>query len=154
MATHVFTGTSDPATAPNKVSSLFHNTTSGVIFIAMGTTDSDDWVPYAGAVPIVDVSTTTYTITKGDWGRQLHFSHASGCTVTLPEQGTEALPARFFFDWVQKGAAQITFSTEGTDSIESLDSNTKSSAVGAPGRVQLEDDSDPNVWGLYGSLGP
>lgn len=72
--------------------------------------------------PVVDVSTTTYSLSDDDNGRILLFSNAAGCTVTVPDSLSRGCSVLL----VQDGAGSVTLSAGGSTTF------LASAAVTAP----------------------
>ena len=94
---------------------------------------------------------TTYTLSAADDGRVITFNNASPVAVTLPQQSTTELPEGFSCVLRNRGAGQVTIGTEGSDSFESLSSNTKLNQHGTA-TVIVETAGTPNTWLGYGDL--
>lgn len=67
------------------------------------------------------VSTTTYTLLAADTGLVVEFTHASGCTVTLPND----LSTGFNCAIVQTTSGQVTLSAASGATLRQADSYTK-----------------------------
>jgi hypothetical protein len=95
---------------------------------------------------------TSYTLTAADNGKVITLNNSSAITLTLPENATEALSPGFQCAIVQRGTGQVSVTTQGSDSIESKDSNTSLSGQHSIATVIKLVDGAPNTWGLYGDL--
>lgn len=104
---------------------------------------------WASQVQIKEISTTTHTLTDADGGHILVFTPASGCTLTLPEQATEALTAGFECGLRQDGGT-VSLATEGSDSLVNSLSQTTLGGDGALAYLYLETAGSPNTWVLSG----
>lgn len=113
--------------------------------------DDDDNLHGHGAKVNAQVG-TTYTLTASDNGKVVTLNNASAITLTLPQTSTEALAAGFQCVLVQRGAGQVTVAKEGSDTIESKDSNLKLTGQHSIATVVKLVAGSPNTWGLYGDL--
>lgn len=70
----------------------------------------------AEVIPSVNLQTgTTYQVTASDHNKLLVFNNASGVTVTLPQQSTEAVPSSFECKWINIGAGTVEWIKEGAE---------------------------------------
>lgn len=95
---------------------------------------------------------TTYTLAASDNGKVVTLNNAAAITLTLPQQSTTTLAGGFQCAIVQRGVGQVTVAKEGTDVIESKDSNLKLAGQYSSATVVLLDTTTQNTWGLYGDL--
>ena len=95
---------------------------------------------------------TTYTLTASDNGKVVTLNNGNAITLTVPQTSTETLAAGFQCVIVQRGAGQVTVAKEGSDIIESKDSNLKLTGQHSVGTVVKLAAGSPNTWGLYGDL--
>jgi hypothetical protein len=97
----------------------------------------------------VTITGTSRTLTLSDNGRTLRFTSSSAITVTLPQDSTEDLPDMFNCDVIQEGTGQITFAVEGTDTLLSENSWTKTVRTGsAVAVIKFES----GKWFIAGSI--
>lgn len=94
---------------------------------------------------------TSYTLTLTDNGTTKLFDNASAITVTLPDNLTENLPQGFQCTLVQWGVGQITVTPSASDVIRSLNSETKTEAIGAAVVVIKAESVTPVAWFLGGA---
>ena len=113
--------------------------------------DDDDNLSGHGAA-INEQSGTTYTLAASDNGKIVSFTNASAVTCTLPQQSTTTLAAGFQCAIIQRGAGQVSFAIEGSDTIESKGSNTSLTGQASTGTVVLVAAGSPNTWFLLGDL--
>lgn len=98
---------------------------------------------------------TTYTLVAADVGKTVTLSNASTITLTLPQQSTTSLEEGYQVAIIQRGAGQVQTALEGSDTMESKNSNTDLSGQHSSAVIILLDNnsgSGPNVWGMYGDL--
>lgn len=110
---------------------------------------TDNGQSFVGKVNIITPDNPTSHMAKAsENGGLLIFDSADDCTLTLPEQGTEALAAGWYLLAKNVGGGNLTLATEGTDTLEGV------SLVQTPDQpvtVILEDDSDPNAYSVLGN---
>ncbi|MGH7019150.1 MAG: hypothetical protein ACREEY_04690 [Brevundimonas sp.] len=95
----------------------------------------------------VTVTTTTYTLLLANLGKVHRFTHASGCTVTLPN----SFPAGWNFLWRQCAAGAVTFNAQAGGTRVNRSSHTKSAGLGAEGSLSVDTNSGANAaWWLSG----
>ena len=125
----------EPGTDGGQVISNFTGTTVTGITGATGATGAvpNDWSGakiYNFLNDVVTVSTTTVTLSQASHGgRLVRFTHASGCTVTIPS----TLPEGFSMGWTAQGAAQVTFAAGAGATLRNSSSHTKSRALYSTG---------------------
>ena len=95
-----------------------------------------------------EITDTAYTLTSSDFDQTLFVNNASTVTITLPEQATEALGQFFYTNFVKTGAGDITFVTQGTDTIESSTGIDTITAQHGTGLILLRTAGAPNTWVL------
>lgn len=118
--------------------------TSGVTL-----SDTNAIAGYAG--DMVTVSTTTYTLQASDMGKVILYTHASGCTVTLPN----SLQAGHNATHIQDGAAQVTFSAAGGATLHNRMSHTKTAGQRAAVGTIVKSNSGGTsaIYNLSGDTG-
>ena len=117
-----------------------------------GVTITDDDNLHGHGAEVNPQTGTTYTLTASDNGKVVTLNNASAITVTLPETSTEALAAGFQCVLIQRGAGQVTVAKEGSDTIESKDSNLSLTGQHSVATVVKLSAGSPNTYGLYGDL--
>jgi hypothetical protein len=97
-------------------------------------------------------SGTTYTLLGSDNGKIVTLNNASAITVTIPETASESIAAGFQCTFIQRGAGQVTFAKEGSDTIESKDSLLSLTGQHSIATIAKITAGSPNTYGLYGDL--
>lgn len=90
---------------------------------------------------IKTVSAATYLVLEEDNGKMIHYTHAAGVAITLPN----GLSDSHITQHVKKGTGNLTFSAAGT-----LQSAGTILATQYNAALAIHEGS--NVWGLYGNL--
>ena len=101
----------------------------------------------ADIVEIKDIDVTSYTILANDRQKLLRSTTSSATTFTLPDSST--VEKGFSFQVVQGGTGDVSFSTQGSDTIQSLNGNTTTAGQGGEVTVYLLDSS---TWWIGGDL--
>ncbi len=83
---------------------------------------------------LLDVTGTTHTAAAGDDGKVYRLTHASGCTVTIPD----TLAAGWSVGWVQVGNAQSTFAGSGSMVVANRQTHTKTAGRYASGGLLVQ----------------
>ncbi len=92
---------------------------------------------------------TSYTFAATDAGRPVDFNNAGTVTVTVPANGTVAIPVGTQIDLLRSGAGNVVFSPEGGVTINSEGGFLKLNAQYSTGTLIKK---STNVWNLSGSL--
>jgi hypothetical protein len=95
-------------------------------------------------------ATTAYTLTSLDAGSVILFDTTSACTITLPQQSTEAVVGTPTFNFRNKQSGQITLVTQGSDTIAGAGTVTVDATK--LNSVYLEEAGTPNSWVSVGAL--
>ena len=101
------------------------------------------------SIAVVRITGTAHTLTLTDNGRLILFDDAADCTLTAPEQATEALPEGFNVIARNKGGGALTLANEGTDTTTGGTSWTTPASAAT---VMLETAGTPSEWLTIGDL--
>jgi len=113
--------------------------------------DDDNNLKGHGAT-IRTVTGTTDTILAADNGGVVEYTNAAAITVTFPQQSTTTIAKGFQCLIVQRGAGQVTVVKEGSDVIESKDSNVKLTGQYSAATIILVNTTTQNNILLIGDL--
>ena len=94
---------------------------------------------------------TSYTLQASDNGKVIVFTNGSAITITLPEQGTTALPVGFNCLVRTAGAGAGTFQTEGSDT-KTGNAGTGANATNDAGVVLRATSGGVNTWDIFGGV--
>lgn len=106
----------------------------------------------------LEITGTTHTVSLADSNVTLYFSNAAGCAITMPNHTSDnSLQIAFTCDWIQAGAAPLTFLTESGDTLLSAVGATPSSAgVGNTGTMRIAHvtpgPTAPRIWSVSGGI--
>lgn len=112
--------------------------------------DSDNL--YGHGSKVIEATGTTRTLTGTDNGCIVVCTHASGCTVTLPQTSTETIAAGFQCVVVREGAGAVSFAVQGSDTLNSADSLTDIRAQYGSAAIYKRTAGSPNTWYAWGDL--
>ena len=105
---------------------------------------------YGNYVLILE-KTAAYTVQGVDSGKVLVVNSASAVTITLPQTTTESINAGWQIAVLNRGAGTVTIAVEGSDTLESKNSNTDIAQYSSASIIKYVAGS-PNTWGLFGDL--
>lgn len=94
-------------------------------------------------------SGTTYTLAGGDERTIQEFTHASGCTVTVPLNATWAAPVGCVIPLCQMGAGQVTVSPAGGVTVRSKGGALKTAAQYSVAYLRKQ---ATDTWILWGDI--
>lgn len=111
------------------------------------------WVVVGSGLAVIEtVATTTHTPAIGVIGRYFICTNASGCTVTIPANATQAFPIGTVLTYQQDAATAITFTAAGGVTLRKP---TAYQAVTAEQYAVVQvAKTGTNTWTLYGHLLP
>lgn len=98
------------------------------------------------------VNGTSRTFVGTDSGKYITTTNASPVTLTLPQTSTESITTGWQVTVMQRGTGQVTIATEGSDTLESKNSATKTSGQFSVLTIIKETDGTPNNWIMFGDI--
>lgn len=104
------------------------------------------------ATTVVEVAGTSHTVTGENEAAFIVFDSGNDCTVTVPQQTTEALREGFYFLAVNKGGGNLSVATEGSDVLVGI---SLAADPEEPITVLLEEiagSPQANTWRMVGNL--
>jgi hypothetical protein len=107
---------------------------------------SGDLEPYHGGST---VATTTTTLIFSQRNKYIKFTHASGCTVTVPPNASTAFPIGTQIDFIQgSGAGAVTLAPgSGVTFVAKAGSTYTTAEVGAVIHARKTDTNEWYIWG-------
>lgn len=105
----------------------------------------------SGALTVTEISTTTYTLVAADAGKHLRFTHASGCTVTLPTNASAAYAIGGRTRMTAAGAGNVVIAPAG-----GVTANSRASAFTSAGQFAVfeVEKVGTDEWDCLGDLTP
>jgi hypothetical protein len=141
----ILAGTGDttgPGSATDNGLVRFDGTSGKTLQNSGGAVMDDDGAIHGHRGKIKTVTGTTYTLLEEDTGKILEFTHASGCTVTLPNN----LAAQWEAMVVQStGAGQVTLSAASGASLVNRVGHTKTAGAEAMAMLYVTSNSGTNA---------